>query len=140
MWRVARAVRHFILFLAYLKVIFSSFEFPIFRSDLIRSHFKGAKRGSTQNLAFELFQFELMGKTVTFLEDCVGEKVESACADPAPGSVILLENLRFHIEEEGKRTEKGDDGEKKEIKAGDDEVKAFRASLSKLGRAPQFRE
>eukprot|EP00435_Cladocopium_sp_Y103_P016006 s1864_g3.t6 len=55
-------------------------------------------------------------------------------------TVILLENLRFHIEEEGKRTEKGDDGEKKEIKAGDDEVKAFRASLSKLGRAPQFRE
>eukprot|EP00435_Cladocopium_sp_Y103_P015968 s1864_g3.t4 len=58
----------------------------------------------------------------------------------ALAKVILLENLRFHIEEEGKRTEKGDDGEKKEIKAGDDEVKAFRASLSKLGRAPQFRE
>eukprot|EP00913_Durusdinium_trenchii_P018557 g17437.t1 len=74
-----------------------------------------------------------MGKTVTFLEDCVGEKVEAACADPAPGSA---QNLRFHIEEEGKRTEKGDDGEKKEIKAGDDEVKAFRASLSKLGGAP----
>eukprot|EP00435_Cladocopium_sp_Y103_P016001 s1864_g3.t5 len=95
MWRVARAVRHFILFLAYLKVIFSSFEFPIFRSDLIRSHFKGAKRGSTQNLAFELFQFELMGKTVTFLEDCVGEKVESACADPAPGSADAQYESRF---------------------------------------------
>ena len=25
-----------------------------------------------------------------------------ACADLAPGSVVLLENLRFHIEEEGK--------------------------------------
>ncbi|CAJ1338080.1 unnamed protein product [Effrenium voratum] len=29
---------------------------------------------------------ELLGKPVTFLEDCVGEKVESACANPAPGS------------------------------------------------------
>lgn len=37
-----------------------------------------------------------------FLSGCVGEEVEKACADPAPGSVILLENLRFHIEEEGK--------------------------------------
>jgi len=28
--------------------------------------------------------------------------VEKACANPADGSVILLENLRFHVEEEGK--------------------------------------
>ena len=39
---------------------------------------------------------------MTFLDDCVGPDVEAACADPAPGSVILLENLRFHVEEEGK--------------------------------------
>lgn len=32
----------------------------------------------------------------------MGPEVEAACADPAPGSVILLENLRYHIEEEGK--------------------------------------
>ena len=44
----------------------------------------------------------LLGRPVTFLPDCVGAEVESACAAPAPGSVILLENLRFHIEEEGK--------------------------------------
>lgn len=37
-----------------------------------------------------------------FLEDCVGKEVEEACAQPAQGSVILLENLRFHLEEEGK--------------------------------------
>ena len=43
-----------------------------------------------------------LGKDVIFLSDCVGSEVEKACADPAPGSVILLENLRFHIEEEGK--------------------------------------
>uniref|UniRef100_A0A8C5CLB8 Phosphoglycerate kinase n=1 Tax=Gadus morhua TaxID=8049 RepID=A0A8C5CLB8_GADMO len=44
----------------------------------------------------------LLGKDVTFLKDCVGPEVEAACADPAPGSVILLENLRFHVAEEGK--------------------------------------
>ena len=37
-----------------------------------------------------------------FLADCVGPETEAACANPAPGSIILLENLRFHIEEEGK--------------------------------------
>lgn len=37
-----------------------------------------------------------------FLKDCVGAEVESACADPPAGSVILLENLRFHVAEEGK--------------------------------------
>lgn len=36
------------------------------------------------------------------LSDCVGPEVEATCANPADGSVILLENLRFHIEEEGK--------------------------------------
>lgn len=45
---------------------------------------------------------KLLNKNVTFLSDCVGPEVEKACADPAPGSIFLLENLRFHIEEEGK--------------------------------------
>lgn len=40
-------------------------------------------------------------RSVTMLSDCVGSEVEAACADPAPGTVILLENLRFHPEEEG---------------------------------------
>ena len=42
-----------------------------------------------------------------FLDDCVGAEVEAACADPAPGSVILLENLRFHLQEEGKGVDAG---------------------------------
>ena len=41
-------------------------------------------------------------RDVTFLPDCCGTEVETACANPADGSVILLENLRFHVEEEGK--------------------------------------
>jgi phosphoglycerate kinase len=36
------------------------------------------------------------------LPDCIGEAVENACENPPSGTIILLENLRFHIEEEGK--------------------------------------
>lgn len=72
---------------------------------------------------------ELLARPVTFLDDCVGPQVEAACADLAPGSVVLLENLRFHIEEEGKA--KAEDGSS--VKADAAAVAAFRASLSKLG-------
>merc|ERR1711879_412176 len=71
---------------------------------------------------------EKLGKPVTFCKDCVGAEVEATCADPAAGSVILLENLRFHVEEEGKGVDK--DGNK--IKADKDAVAAFRASIRKL--------
>jgi len=71
---------------------------------------------------------KLLGKPVQFLTDCVGAEVEAACAKAQPGDVILLENLRFHIEEEGKA--KGEDGAK--VKADPEKVKAFRASLTKL--------
>jgi len=61
-----------------------------------------------------------LGRKVTFLSDCVGPEVEAACAKLAPGTVVLLENLRYHKEEEGK-------GATKEA------IAAFRASLTKLG-------
>lgn len=43
---------------------------------------------------------ELLGKEVRFLPDCVGPEVERAVAAARPGDVLLLENLRFHPEEE----------------------------------------
>lgn len=72
---------------------------------------------------------ELLGKPVQFLNDCVGPEVEAACASLKPGNVALLENLRFHIEEEGKV--KNEDGTS--TKADPKDVEAFRASLTKLG-------
>lgn len=72
---------------------------------------------------------KLLKKDVIFLPDCVGPEVEKACANPASGSIILLENLRFHIEEEGK----GVDESRKKIAATPAAVKAFRESLRKLG-------
>jgi phosphoglycerate kinase len=41
---------------------------------------------------------ELLGRPVKMAPDCVGPEVEAM--KPAPGEVLLLENLRFHAEEE----------------------------------------
>jgi phosphoglycerate kinase len=71
---------------------------------------------------------EVLGKPVKFLNDCVGAEVEAECAALKPGEVILLENVRFHIEEEGKAK----DAEGNSVKADPAKVAAFRASLSKL--------
>lgn len=71
----------------------------------------------------------MRSRPVTFLNDCVGPEVEKACAAPEKGSVILLENLRFHVEEEGSGLDK--DGKK--ITADKAAVTQFRESLSRLG-------
>ncbi|XP_012558220.2 probable phosphoglycerate kinase isoform X1 [Hydra vulgaris] len=72
---------------------------------------------------------KLLSRDVLFLSDCVGEEVENACQSANEGKIILLENLRFHVEEEGRGVDK--DGKK--IKANPDNVKKFQDSLSKLG-------
>uniref|UniRef100_A0A2K6UYB4 Phosphoglycerate kinase n=1 Tax=Saimiri boliviensis boliviensis TaxID=39432 RepID=A0A2K6UYB4_SAIBB len=71
----------------------------------------------------------LLGKDVLFLKGCVGSEVEKACANPAAGSVILLENVRFHVEEEGK----GKDASGEKAEAEPAKIEAFRASLSNTG-------
>jgi phosphoglycerate kinase len=58
----------------------------------------------------------VLGHQIKFVEESIGEKAEQAAADLQPGEILLLENLRFHNEEE-----KGDEG--------------FAEKLSKLGDA-----
>ncbi len=43
---------------------------------------------------------KLLGKKVTFTSDCIGNEVEQAVNVMKDGDVVLLENLRFHKEEE----------------------------------------
>jgi phosphoglycerate kinase len=43
---------------------------------------------------------ERLGKSVAFADDCVGAPAREAVAKLAPGEVLLLENVRFHKEEE----------------------------------------
>jgi len=71
----------------------------------------------------------LLGKDIKFMSDCIGAEVEAACENPATGTVILLENLRFHVEEEGK----GVDASGNKVKADPEKVRSFRESLTKLG-------
>ena len=43
---------------------------------------------------------ELLGRAVAFADDCVGPVAEGAVRNAPTGGVVLLENLRFHAEEE----------------------------------------
>ncbi|CAF1111249.1 unnamed protein product [Rotaria sordida] len=99
----------------------------ILMSHLGRPDGKRVEKDSLKPVADELQK--LLGKDVKFLNDCVGEEVERAAQEANNGQVLLLENLRFHLEEEGSVKDK--QGNK--TKADKDAVEKFRASLSKLG-------
>lgn len=71
----------------------------------------------------------LGGKKVTFTDDCVGPEVEKTVNSTTGGGVVLLENLRFHAEEEGSSKDK--DGNK--VKADKSDVEKFRKGLTALG-------
>ncbi|NLF24480.1 MAG: phosphoglycerate kinase [Deltaproteobacteria bacterium] len=79
---------------------------------------------------------ELLGKPVEFAPDCIGVEVEKMAQQLKPGQVLLLENVRFHKEEEGKPSlpEDATDEQKKAAKA---EMKkkqeVFAGELAKLG-------
>ncbi len=80
---------------------------------------------------------ELLGQPVRFADDCVGEDAKKQAAALKPGEVLLLENLRFYAEEEGKPrglAEDASDEEKKAAKAAVKESqKKFVADLASLG-------
>jgi phosphoglycerate kinase len=72
---------------------------------------------------------KLLGRKVTFAPDCVGPEVEAIVNNAKDGEVVLLENLRFHAEEEGSSK----DAEGKKVKAAPEAVAKFRDDLTKLG-------
>ena len=71
---------------------------PILASHMGRPKGQRAERSSLKPVAERLSQ--LARKPVTFLDDCIGDGVERAVADMKKGEILLLENLRFHAEEE----------------------------------------
>ncbi|KAF9066834.1 phosphoglycerate kinase [Rhodocollybia butyracea] len=99
----------------------------VLMSHLGRPDGKIVEKYSLKPVASELES--LLSKQITFLNDCVGSEVENAVNSASAGSVILLENLRFHIEEEG--SVKNKDGTK--TKADSAKVAEFREGLTKLG-------
>jgi len=59
------------------------------------------KREATMSLAPVAVKLsELLGQPVTFVDDCIGEKVEAAVNALKDGQVALLENVRYYNEEE----------------------------------------
>jgi phosphoglycerate kinase len=70
----------------------------ILSSHLGRPKGKPNPKMSLRPVAVRLSQ--LLGKPVTFAPDCVGAQVEEQAAALKDGEVLLLENLRFHPEEE----------------------------------------
>jgi phosphoglycerate kinase len=76
---------------------------------------------------------KLLGSPVAFADDCIGLAVEAQAKALKPGQVLLLENLRFYLEEEGKVKLKQADGTETKVTADPAKVVAFRESLSKLG-------
>ena len=70
-----------------------------------------------------------LGTKVVFTDDCVGPEAEAAVNKATGGQVVLLENLRFHAEEEGSSKDK--DGNK--VKADKGDVEKFRKGLTALG-------
>ncbi|KZV88867.1 putative PGK1-phosphoglycerate kinase [Exidia glandulosa HHB12029] len=99
----------------------------VLMSHLGRPDGKKVAKYSLKPVADELSR--QLDKKVTFLEDCVGPDVEQSVNSAESGSVILLENLRFHIEEEGSVKDK--DGNK--TKAKQEDVDKFRQGLTALG-------
>lgn len=70
----------------------------ILASHLGRPKGKPSPEHSLRPVAKHLGQ--VLGKPVAFVADCVGEEAERAAAALREGNVLLLENLRFHPEEE----------------------------------------
>ncbi|GEP90855.1 phosphoglycerate kinase [Chitinophaga terrae (ex Kim and Jung 2007)] len=71
---------------------------------ILMSHLGRPKDGPTDKYSLRHLVYHLItlldGVTVKFAEDCVGPVAEKAAADLQMGEVLLLENLRFHKQEE----------------------------------------
>ncbi len=87
-------------------------------SVILMSHLGRPKDGPTEKYSLKHLVIHLrkllQGATILFAKDCIGEEAEQMAKDLQPGEILLLENLRFHKEEE-----KGDE--------------AFAEKLAKLG-------
>ena len=72
---------------------------------------------------------ELLGTEVKFVADC--NKADAECANLKPGEALLLENLRFYAEEEGKPRGLADDATDEEKSAAKKAIKASQKEFAK---------
>ncbi|MEI5984281.1 MULTISPECIES: phosphoglycerate kinase [Sphingobacterium] len=72
-------------------------------SVILMSHLGRPKEGPTDKYSLKHIVkhlSEVLGVEVQFADDCIGEQAKEKAAALKPGEVLLLENLRFHKEEE----------------------------------------
>ncbi len=74
---------------------------------------------------------ELLGVEVQFANNCIGDEAEAKAAALQPGEVLLLENLRFYAEEEGKARNIADNATDKEKAAAKKAVKESQKDFTK---------
>lgn len=103
-------------------------------SPIIGSHL-GRPKGVTEKYSLKhilAHVSDLLGVNVQFANDCVGEEAIAKAAALKPGEVLLLENLRFYAEEEGKPRGLAEDASEEEKKAAKKEVKESQKNFTKI--------
>ncbi|MBP7954666.1 MAG: phosphoglycerate kinase [Parabacteroides sp.] len=102
-------------------------------SPIIGSHL-GRPKGVTEKYSLKHILShvsELLGVNVQFANDCVGEEAIAKAAALKPGEALLLENLRFYAEEEGKPRGLAEDASEEEKKAAKKAVKESQKEFTK---------
>ena len=103
-------------------------------SVIIGSHLGRPKKGPEVKFSLKhvvAHLSELLGQPVKFVDDSIGEKVKAAVAELKPGEVLVLENLRFYAEEEGKPRGLAEDASDEEKAAAKKAVKASQKEFTK---------
>ncbi|MBO7248571.1 MAG: phosphoglycerate kinase, partial [Bacteroidales bacterium] len=99
---------------------------------IIMSHL-GRPKGPTDKYSLKHIIYrveELLGVKIQFAEDC--QKAQEQAAALKPGEVLLLENLRFYAEEEGKPRGLAEDATDEEKKAAKAAVKESQKEFTKV--------
>ena len=102
-------------------------------SVIIGSHL-GRPKGTTDKFSLKHILkhlSELLGVDVQFANDCIGEEAGAKAAALQPGEALLLENLRFYAEEEGKPRGLAEDASDEEKKAAKKAVKESQKEFTK---------
>lgn len=103
----------------------------VLMSHLGRPNGERVERFSLRPVAAELER--LLGNPVQFVDACVGAAAAAVTEGLAPGAVVLLENVRFHVEEEGQRKVVDASGNKSSERADPEAVARFRRDLAAHG-------
>lgn len=102
-------------------------------SVIIGSHL-GRPKGATDKFSLRHILprvSELLGVDVQFADDCIGAETEAKAAALRPGEALLLENLRFYAEEEGKPRGLAEDATEEETAAAKKAVKESQKEFTK---------